>query len=637
MKKYYVSNKGDDNNLGTSINNPFATIAKAVSIVEVGDTVYVTGGIYTLNTALNIRCKGTEREPITFKAYNHKTPVIELLNLVNLHPKEYAINFEAGTEYIIFEGFEIRNCVASAVRAINCSHITIRNCIVHDIGHFGISIRSDNCLVEKNEIYNIAMAWEGGLNGAWPQAVNTYYKPPIPPATVGSYAYNNVFRENYIHDCWAEGIDPIFGDGVVIENNIIRDVFSCGIYLDNTRNAAIRNNYIYTTTDKYNRRDDKAPMIGVGMGTEYFGVWSDNPPISHNENIQIYNNVFSRVGTGFMQWYDYNNTDYNNTYENLKIYNNTVDTWKGDGYGIRFAINLPITPTGNEIKNNIFRANKKIIADGDLIFSNNLWINGIPEQGNHEKSIIGEPDWVNPIEGGDISGYRLKETSQCVGRGQTVEGLATDQWGNQRNNPPCLGAHEVGKAEDTLESDHISFIEEVIPQTVPSYQVGVNVLYNCSFDEDGIETSATPKGWQSSGDVYAAFVTSPGFSGGIDCAVYEGKFSMRQGNGKEFEVYTYQTVEQLPKGRYGLHARVRRFGTGGTFYMEASDFGACSIKCNIPFNNELSIEMVDYKKDWLLLNMSDIVVENGKCTVGFYGWGGSEDYVLIDEVWLYRY
>ncbi|MBU3113330.1 right-handed parallel beta-helix repeat-containing protein [Clostridium lacusfryxellense] len=656
MLNYYVSTSGSDDNSGISKSSAFATILKASMMVKPGDNVNVFGGTYEVNSPMNISCIGTEENPITFKAYSEKTPIFDFSKVTDIHPKEFVINITPGTRHVIFDGLEFCNSPASGIIMINCFGITIKNCKVHDIAQFGISVRSDNCLIENNEVYLIAKAWKDCFDiGSHPQILNTYFKPPIAPAVVGSYAYNNVFRGNYIHECWGEGIDPIFGDGILVEDNIIKDVLSVGVYLDSTMNIIIRNNYIVCTDETRSRKERGRRMSGIGMGCEYFGCWSDNAPIAHNENIQIYNNVISGVGSGFMQWYDFVNTDYKNTYEKVKIFNNTVDTFGIRGEIFEVATNLPVTPVGNECKNNIFKGITSIgMDDVSIAFENNLWVNGIPKEGVHKNSFVGEAGFINGEMGGAVEGYKLNEESLCIGKGENITGICKDIEKNERHNPPCLGAYEAGANLSENQKDARSYVEEVIPQHIPGFPIGINVLANGSFEEDGKETKVAPKGWESIGELNASFVAEDSFKGIYDDLHYrfivgngplrdpmnpisDGKFCMKQSLDTPFHVYTYQVASNVTNGRYGLHARVKRIGNDGIFYMEVKDFGGQAIRCNIPVVASLNTNHVDCDKKWFQLNVSDIIITNGQCTIGFNAEGGPEDFVHIDEVWLYRY
>jgi parallel beta-helix repeat protein len=631
---YYVSTTGDNNNPGT-LSQPFACIGHASGEAGPGDKILVRGGTYFIRENIRISCRGTEEQPITIRPYKNELPAINCSGLDGSGGR-FAIQFTPGTQYVIFEGFEVTNG-NSGILIQNSNNITIRNCTISEFDHFGLSVASDNCLVENNELYRIGMAWENSneKTGGWPQVMNTYSKQPVPPATISSPARNNVFRGNYIHNSWGEGIDAIFADGVLIENNIIHDVFSVGIYMDCTRNAVVRNNYVYTTNNERMRRTGNMLMTGILMGNEYFGGWADYPPISHTENIYIYNNILSRVGNGIGFWSDTNNRDRKNIYENVKIFNNTVDTYEGRGAGISFAGNLAFPTQGNECKNNIFRSSLSISAEKGFVFENNLWVNGIPGQGNHVNSFTGDPGWIDPLSGEGAEGYRLASGSIAAGKAQPVKGLTTDIFGDQRNTIPTIGAVEAADRITGSPGPATSSIIDVSKQPAPDFLVGVNKVSNPQFSlvEDG-----RPADWIISGHPDAVSFFSPGHITRIMRSMGQENTGqcVRLGKQGDFEVTLSQTLTGIPDGRYGLLVRVKRFGDGGNFHIELSDFGDESLRSEIPLGSALN-EWADYSRTFVQLTISDIEVAGGKCTISFIGSGGKEDYALIDDVCFFRY
>jgi hypothetical protein len=71
---YYVATNGSDTNNGTTPATPFATLAKAVTVVVAGDMVGIRGGTYTIaNTDLSV--DGTEANPIVYRSYPGETPI----------------------------------------------------------------------------------------------------------------------------------------------------------------------------------------------------------------------------------------------------------------------------------------------------------------------------------------------------------------------------------------------------------------------------------------------------------------------------------------------------------------------------------------------------------------------------------
>ena len=71
---YHVAPGGNDNNPG-NLSQPFRTIGKAASVLAPGGICYIHGGNYRETVHLNQ--SGTDDNPITFKAYNENTVVID--------------------------------------------------------------------------------------------------------------------------------------------------------------------------------------------------------------------------------------------------------------------------------------------------------------------------------------------------------------------------------------------------------------------------------------------------------------------------------------------------------------------------------------------------------------------------------
>jgi hypothetical protein len=634
---FYVASNGNDSNDGTSLDSPLATITKAADRAKPGDQVLVRGGSYTVQQTIIIKSKGTAEKPIVIRPFKNELPVLDFTALKKIGRSAQAVLIGPGAQFVIFDGFELVNG-STGIKLEHCNNITVRNCKLHDFDFVGLSVGADECLIENNELYRICMAWEfcNDKSGGWPQVMNTSRKPAIPPATVSTHARNNIFRGNFVYDSWGEGIDPMFSDGVIVENNVIGDVFAVGIYLDGTRNAIIRNNYIYTTNDIRMRTNPRQRLNGILMGSEYFGGWMDYPPISHVENIYIYNNVISRVGTGIGHWKDQNNLDRKNIYENVKIFNNTVDTYNGEGYGIRFVTDLDYQTKGNECKNNIFRSSRNITAEPGFVFENNLWVNGIPDTGTHVKSFTGDPGWIDPEPGKAVEGYKISENSMAIGKAQPIIGLETDMFGRKRNPSTTLGAIESDIKMDTKSFLATSTVSDIGKQPMPDFAIGVNLISNSHFD---LFQGNIPEDWDIEGDRDAISYDSPGHvirNRPRQTSDKNNEYCVKLGKEGNFRVRLSQTLTNIPNGRYGLHVRVKRFGEGGEMYVLTDGFGGDSLMINFPLAKTLN-EWADYSKEFFQINISDIEVTNGTCTISFFARGGNGDYALIDDACFFRY
>ncbi|MDW7690875.1 T9SS type A sorting domain-containing protein [Flammeovirgaceae bacterium SG7u.111] len=75
---YYISPSGNDSNSGT-LQSPFATLNKAISVVSPGDYIYLRGGTYSYSSTILIAesNSGSSSSPIRVFAYNSETPVLD--------------------------------------------------------------------------------------------------------------------------------------------------------------------------------------------------------------------------------------------------------------------------------------------------------------------------------------------------------------------------------------------------------------------------------------------------------------------------------------------------------------------------------------------------------------------------------
>jgi len=74
----YVATDGTDDSTGT-IDYPYQSISKAISVSQPGDTIYVRGGTYNLTSTINITIvlSGTAEQMRTLTAYKDEVPVLD--------------------------------------------------------------------------------------------------------------------------------------------------------------------------------------------------------------------------------------------------------------------------------------------------------------------------------------------------------------------------------------------------------------------------------------------------------------------------------------------------------------------------------------------------------------------------------
>lgn len=166
-KTYYVSPDGKDSNSG-KLEAPFATIEKAISMLQAGDICYVRGGTYYPTATINVTQTGTKDARICLFAYEDEKPVINFEKLANT-PEDVAkanrgIYHKIGANYWHYKGLEFCNAPDNAMK-LEGSFCVIERCTFHDNGDtglqqgFGKGSNGENTRNQKFEYgrYNIVL------------------------------------------------------------------------------------------------------------------------------------------------------------------------------------------------------------------------------------------------------------------------------------------------------------------------------------------------------------------------------------------------------------------------------------------------------------------------------------------------
>ena len=138
---YYVSPNGSDTNPGT-LAAPFATITKAMSAAQAGDTVYVRAGTYP---AFSIAKSG-----ITLAGYSPEVPIISGGSGIRCYNKTS----------ITIKGFEVVGASGNYTGAITldgCSSSVVESNLVHDniaATVSGIFVSGSSNRIIRNKVYN---------------------------------------------------------------------------------------------------------------------------------------------------------------------------------------------------------------------------------------------------------------------------------------------------------------------------------------------------------------------------------------------------------------------------------------------------------------------------------------------------
>jgi len=285
---YYVSKTGSDTNSGSST-SPFKTFAKAVSILQPGDTLQVMPGTY--NEALILSKSGTASAPIT---------VIGNGAILDMQGTK-TTGIKISGSYINLSNFEVTRATDAGI-GIPGKYVTVKSNILHD---------------------NVTGNGYGtcGTGGSWSSALK-----------VGVGGQNITIDSNKVYNNCGEGIAITRGVSVVVKNNTSYDNWAQNIYIDNSPYTTVQNNMVYCTGARV-RADGKRPS-GIGLGEEAYSGWG-----AQMHDVLVTGNTVKDCGKGIGAYA----SQVSGTFTNITITKNSVPS------GQLRPISLSTSPNKNVV------------------------------------------------------------------------------------------------------------------------------------------------------------------------------------------------------------------------------------------------------------------------------------------------
>jgi len=148
---YYVdANSGDDDNDGTTIDEPFETLQQAARVVQPGDVVHIREGVYSANTTLRLTRSGTSDNPIVFEAYPGEEVILD------------GVMVYLDASWNILINLEIRNSPQQGIYVLG-DHNVCQNIDTHHNYYSGIQVVGGN----QNQFFCITSHhnYDPGNNG----------------------------------------------------------------------------------------------------------------------------------------------------------------------------------------------------------------------------------------------------------------------------------------------------------------------------------------------------------------------------------------------------------------------------------------------------------------------------------------
>ena len=134
---WFVSPTGSDANPGT-IAAPFATLNKAIAVVQPGQTIFMRGGTYLPSATIRITNSGTAGARIKLLAYPNETPYLNFTNQP-YGSNNRGILFPTNANYWTVGGLEIGYAGDNGIK-VEGSHHRFEQCTFHHCGDTGLQI-----------------------------------------------------------------------------------------------------------------------------------------------------------------------------------------------------------------------------------------------------------------------------------------------------------------------------------------------------------------------------------------------------------------------------------------------------------------------------------------------------------------
>ncbi len=406
---YYVdATNGNDSNAGTSEATPWKTISKVNSLsFHAGDNIYFKKGEVWRETAV-ITSSGTAENPIRFDTYG--TGSKPIVDGENIRVDSFILRSK---EYIIINGFEMKNQTHRGVYLQSSGHVTIQNNVMKGL-KVGIQAE-DACTSLKifnNEITNCESA---GISIGYSSDVEIAYNDVDGTANVGNgiwagYSTNVIIHHNKSINNYWNGIGISHSSGCSIHSNIAI-ANSCG---DDKRYAGIAIEVDAENNEVFNNLMLRNCNAGF---------------LTNSSNNEIYNNVMygnlQQVSMGDWQGsLPESNVYKNNIFVLTDESHRAVAIWKyKESFNPLtniFDYNLYYFTSGPD-KENLAAIGASSPYDGWYPFSK--W----QSIGKEANGIVGNPLFIDPSD----NNFHLQQDSPCINTGTNV-GVDYDYDGNAR-------------------------------------------------------------------------------------------------------------------------------------------------------------------------------------------------------------
>ncbi|PKL83567.1 MAG: hypothetical protein CVV24_04425 [Ignavibacteriae bacterium HGW-Ignavibacteriae-3] len=402
---------GNDSNSGTK-SLPYSTISKALAVVAAGDTIFLRGGRYILNSTISISKSGTIDKYLHLFAYPGERPLLDFSSM-SYSSSNRGILLKSSYWYI--NGLDVKGAGDNGMLIESGNYNTVEFCSFFENRDTGLQLAkgaSGNRIINCDSYNNYDPPLGGNADGF------------APKLDVGSW--------NYFYGCRAWQNSDDGWDGYLRPSNDITTV------LENC--WSFNNGYL----------KNGISSSGNGNGIKMGG--SDNKDLAHNFILRNCLTFDNRV-KGF---------DQNNNRGSMTLYNCTGFRNGTYNFSISSALNAGKIL---DVKNSVSLASSGVLLLGSSIQQANSWLSGFSVS-NSDFVTIDSAGVRGPRKSDgslpEIAFMHLSSGSKLIDAGVLVGIPFT-------GNAPDLGAFEFGMSmpTDFVGSDEIP-IELELAQNYPN-------------------------------------------------------------------------------------------------------------------------------------------------------------------------
>lgn len=427
---------GDDVNGDGSKTRPYFTLTRAASVAVPGDAIVMDGGTYKYGKSVFLTLNGTAAAPIVIMSEPGEKALIDGTGAqLSSHSALLTLRDSA---YVIVDGLELANSSEAGLAITESHHITVQNSYIHHARYQAIRAGGTDLSFIGNELSHSVLSNKDAVlepnGGGWAAGASTWRRAD------GSSSQRVSWINNYIHDHWGECLIGLFLDTGVIRGNRIHDCFSVSLYLDHARSMRIERNFIYTTTDLYNRNDGLLRAHGISLGAEYYS----SVVLPPNDDILIANNLIVGTRNGLYFWSDSRNTTPDNTYRNMRVLHNVFTDMQREPVNLARVASTATLPSNCRFEGNVVVAAPGVSAvqignASAWTFANNDFPNGVPTLAQEPGTFAKDPMFASPTIASGPAGFRPKTGSPLIDAAALNASAPQDFWCAPRESRTNIG------------------------------------------------------------------------------------------------------------------------------------------------------------------------------------------------------